>query len=192
MAQEQIDEYIRQNRDRYTREAVRQQLIAAGHDPVAIEAAWERIAASSAAPPRRSGWRPGWREFLILLVVGAIGAAIIWANEPYEAGIIAPVVYAVLLSIGFGIAKLVSILIDRGSGGAASVMLAIAAGGCAYLASINRMSPILLSIAVASAVLAVVVFFGRAERLSGAIGSGLPILVWLILTGTCYSPLLAR
>ena len=49
----QIDEDIRQNRDRDTREAMRQQLTAAGHDPAAVDAAWERVEASSTRPAPR-------------------------------------------------------------------------------------------------------------------------------------------
>jgi hypothetical protein len=191
----QIDAYIRENRGRYTREAVRQQLIAAGHAPEAIDAAWERVArASPATPQRPAGWRPGWREFLILLVVGAIGAAIVWANEPYGAGAIAPVVYAVILSVGFGVAKLISILVDRGNAVAAAVILAILAVGAVYLGVINSLSPIALAMAAIVGVLAVLlVTLGPGNRrLTGMIGAGLPILVWLVVTGTCFSPLLVR
>lgn len=39
-----IDEYVRANRDRYTHEAIREQLIAAGHDPATVDAALERAA----------------------------------------------------------------------------------------------------------------------------------------------------
>ena len=38
-----IEEYIRANRRTYTREAIRQQLIDAGHDPAAIDATWEML-----------------------------------------------------------------------------------------------------------------------------------------------------
>ncbi len=37
-----IREYIRANMRRHTREAIREQLIAAGHDPSAVDAAWEQ------------------------------------------------------------------------------------------------------------------------------------------------------
>jgi uncharacterized membrane protein YccC len=188
----QIEEYIREHQGRYTREAMREQLVAAGHSQAAVDSALDQAAASSAQ--RAAGWRPGWREFLILLVLGAIGAAIAWANEPYGAGAIAPVVYAIILAMGFGIGKLVSILIDGGNSRAAGALLALVAAGGVYLGVINGMSPIALAIAAVAGVLAVLLFTvgPRHRGLSGSIGAGLPIVVWLVVTGTCMSPLFVR
>lgn len=193
MGPQQIDEYIRQNRDRYTREAIRQQLTAAGHDLAAIDAAWERVEASSTTPALPAGWRPGWREFLVLLVVGAIGAALVWASEPYGAGVIAPIVYAIIFTIGFGIAMFTSILIDQGRSVVAGVLLAIAAAVTAYLGIISNLSAVALAAAAVLGLLAIglFVFGGRNRSLLGTIGAGLPILVWLVVTGTCYAPLFA-
>jgi hypothetical protein len=191
MDPQQIDEYIRQNRERYTREAIRQQLTAAGHDTAAIDAGWERVEASLTTPARAAGWRPGWREFLVLLVVGAVGAAIVWASEPYGAGVIAPVVYAIILSIGFGIAKVTSILIDQGRSTVAAVLLGIGAVVTGYLGVINVLSAITVAAAVMLGLVAIGQFaFGDRNRgLLATIGAGLPILVWLVVTGTCYAPL---
>ena len=195
MHQEQIDEYIRQNRDRYTHEAIRQQLTAAGHDPAAIDAAWDRLAATAAVTAavtaRPAGWRPGWREFLVLLVVGALGAAAVWAGYDYGAGVIAPVVYAVILTIGFGIAKLISVLIDQGRTTLAVVLLGIAALVTAYLGIINDLSSVAVAAAAVLVLLAIgLLAFGERNRgLVATIAAGLPILVWLVVTGTCYAPL---
>jgi hypothetical protein len=41
---QRIDDYIRSNRDRYNREAITQQLEAAGYQREAIHATWERLA----------------------------------------------------------------------------------------------------------------------------------------------------
>ena len=187
----QIDEYIRQNRDRYTREAIRQQLIAAGHDRSAIDAGWERVGAVSTTPTRPAGWRPGWREFLVLLVVGAIGAALVWAGFDYGAGVIAPIVYAVIFSIGFGLAKLISILVDQGRNNAAAVLLAIAAAVTAYLGIINNLSAVALAAAAVLGLMAIAlfVFGGRNRDVLATIAASFPILVWLVVTGTCYAPL---
>lgn len=38
-----IADFIRENRKRYTREAIRQQLVDAGHDPADIDATWEML-----------------------------------------------------------------------------------------------------------------------------------------------------
>lgn len=191
MDQERVDEYIRLNRDRYTREAIRQQLTAAGHDPAAVDAAWERLVASSPASSQTVGWRPGWREFLVLLVAGAIGAALVWAGGAYGAGVIAPAVYAVIFSIGFGIAKLTSILIDQGRTTVAVVLLASAAAVTAYLGIINGLSAVSLAAAAVLGLLAIglLAFGARNRGLIATMAAGLPILVWLVLTGTCYAPL---
>ena len=191
MDQERIDEYIRLNRERYTREAIRQQLTAAGHDPAAIDAAWERLAATAPASPEPVGWRPGWREFLVLLVVGAIGAAIVWAGGDYGAGVIAPAVYAVIFTIGFGIAKLTSILIDQGRSTVAAVLLGIAAVVTAYLGIMYGLSMVAVAAAVVLGLLAIglLVVGDRNRGLLAMVAAGLPILVWLAVTGTCYAPL---
>jgi hypothetical protein len=194
MDPQQIDEYIRQNQERYTREAIRQQLTDAGHDTAAIDAGWARVEASSTPPARAAGWRPGWREFLVLLVVGAIGAAIVWASEPYGAGVIAPIVYAIILSIGFALAKLTSILIDQGRSTLAAVLLGIAAVVTGYLGIVNGLSAVTVAAAAVLGLLAIGLFaFGDRNRGPLAtIGAGLPILVWLLVTGTCYAPLFTR
>jgi hypothetical protein len=41
----ELDDYLRANRDAYTRDALTQRLIDAGHDPAAVEEAWSRIGA---------------------------------------------------------------------------------------------------------------------------------------------------
>lgn len=63
-----IEEYIRQNRHRYTREAIREQLIAAGHDPSAIDQALRAESASRPADASRAGeqLQTGWAILLYL------------------------------------------------------------------------------------------------------------------------------
>ena len=127
----------------------------------------------------------------MLLAVGAIGAALVWAGGDYGAGVIAPIVYAVIFSIGFGIAKLTSILIDQGRSTAAAVLLGIAAAVTAYLGITNGLSAVAVAAAVGLGLLAIglLAFGGRNPGLLAGVGAGLPILVWLIVTGTCYAPL---
>lgn len=188
---QRIADYISANRGKYTREAIRQQLAAAGHDPAAIDAAWERLAAAEPASAKPVGWRPGWREFLVLLAVGAIGAAIVWAGGDYGAGTIAPIVYAVIVSIGFGIAKLTSILIDRGRVTIAAGLLGVAALVTGYLGVFNELSAVGVAAAALLGLLAIglLAFGDRNRGLVATIAGGLPILVWLVVTGTCYAPL---
>ncbi|HYO50792.1 MAG TPA: hypothetical protein VEW94_13150 [Chloroflexia bacterium] len=52
-----IPNYIRQNRDTYTREAIDRALVDAGYDPVEVQAAWAAIESEQAipAPPGEEG-----------------------------------------------------------------------------------------------------------------------------------------
>jgi hypothetical protein len=71
----ELDEYLRANRDSFTREALTRRLIDEGHDPAEVEAAWARVKVGDGAaatpiegPPRR----PGIGTFLLMgaVVVG--------------------------------------------------------------------------------------------------------------------------
>ena len=186
-----IEEYIRKNRGIYTRDALRQQLIAAGHDPGAVDAALDRMGAGSPAASRPTGWRPRWREFLVLVALGAIGAFFVWAGEMYGAGGIAPVVYVILVSVAWGVAKAVSIAIDSGSSRGAAILLAVLGAGAAVMSLTSGLSIIGLAVAASAALVAgLLFFFGRRNpQTAGAIGAALPIVAWLVVTGTCYAPL---
>lgn len=54
-----IDDYIRANRGSYTDEAIRDNLVAAGHDPLAVEAAIRRIGSGTAWNPAPQPASPG-------------------------------------------------------------------------------------------------------------------------------------
>jgi hypothetical protein len=191
---ERIDDYIRANRAKYTREAIRAQLISAGHDAAAVDSALDRSGGESAHVPSMTGWRPRWREFLVLLVVGIIGAVAVWADQPYGSAVIAPVVYAVIVTVGFGIAKWFSILVDTGG----SLIPIIVLGVIAIVAGVSTVissAPLLFGAILAlSGVPALLLLYMRATnpRGAGMVGAALPILVWLGITGTCYTPLLNR
>lgn len=74
----EIEEYIRANRQRYTRDAVTERLRAAGHDPAEIEAAWAVVeGATASAPPPTAG--PGTMLLALLLGLG-YGLAILAAG----------------------------------------------------------------------------------------------------------------
>ena len=60
-----IHDYIREHRDRYTREAIRQQLLAAGYDAAQIDAAWAMVDAPD--PDATVGERFWGRFWLYLL-----------------------------------------------------------------------------------------------------------------------------
>ena len=71
----EIDDYIRANQPRYTREAIDEQLRAAGHDPAGIAAAWTRVDADGSVPATRPRSAGEWiaRIVLVLLIAAAYG-----------------------------------------------------------------------------------------------------------------------
>jgi hypothetical protein len=103
-----IRDYIQAYRDRYTREAIRGQLLAAGHSADDVDRTWEELAATQ-PQPRRSRLN-GVAIFAIVLLVigaavGAFGALLITSlNTNYADGAAGGrffLVYAVLyLGIG--------------------------------------------------------------------------------------------
>jgi hypothetical protein len=186
-----IDEYIRANRDQYTREAITQQLQEAGHAPEDIRAAWDR--ADGAGPTDGPAWRPGLTTFLVLAAVGAVGAALVWMDNPYGGSGLAVMIYLAILLPTYGIAKGASVLIDRGRGWIAGILLLLIALAGAALGFSNASPFIGLLVVVAAGVPALALVSSRlGSQWAGWISAALPILVWLGITGTCYAPLLDR
>ena len=67
-----IRDYILANRDRYTRGAIREQLIAAGHDAEDVDRIWEELGPTEERPSRFNGLAI---FAVVLLVIGAaVGA----------------------------------------------------------------------------------------------------------------------
>lgn len=60
-----IADYIRANRARYTREAIRQQLIDAGHDPAEIDRTWAILDTPDADDVAGEGF---WRRFALIVI----------------------------------------------------------------------------------------------------------------------------
>lgn len=185
-----MDEYIKQNRDRYTREAIERQLREAGHDQAEIDAAWER----AVGPGGMSrGWRPGWWTFAILVAVGAIGAGVAWAGETYGGGGLAVVVYVIIVTVAYGIAKGIAMLVDSGRPLIAGVILAIIAAGGLLLSIGAALSIIALAVAVLAGAPAILLIARPSNRgMTGAIAAAIPLVVWLAITGTCLAPLYGR
>jgi hypothetical protein len=185
-----IDDYIKANRDKYTPEAIRAQLIAAGHDPTAIAEALQADSAGHAAQ-RPTGWRLGWRSFLILVVLGAIGAGLIWQNQMYSAGGIAAAIYAVIAGIALGLGRGISVLVDRGQTGAAAALLAVIGGiGALFLVSGNSLILAAAAVLVAAGLAAGLLAFRRSDPgRASLLGAAIPIVFWLAVTGTCYAPI---
>jgi hypothetical protein len=117
----ELDDYLRANRDSFTREALTRRLVDEGHDPADVEAAWARIKLGEAiarpGPVERPG-RAGIGTFLLIgLVVVAYGyvtflgfAGIgfmayygpIPAAGPNPAASILSAVYAIAMLVGLG------------------------------------------------------------------------------------------
>jgi hypothetical protein len=187
----EVDEYIRANRDRYTREAITQQLIAAGHDRATVDAAWERADADASADPAPAGWRPGWWILLGLLVLGAIGAALVWADERYGAGI-APVAYFILAFVAVAAGKGIATLIDGGHRIAVGILLGLLALGGAYLSISANLLPVAVLLVLGAGIPALLLLARGDHRTTGWIAAAVPMLVWLAVTGTCYAPLFGK
>jgi hypothetical protein len=113
----QIDEYIRTNRDRYTREAITQQLMDAGHERDAIDAAWDRLTREPGPPPtaqlanvddeRRKLRRWSFLVYVTVFAAVMLAAVAVFDTDigPY-AGIVA-IVLGFTLLIGWGVSMLI-------------------------------------------------------------------------------------
>jgi hypothetical protein len=118
-----IAEYIRANRDNYTREAIRDQLLAAGHDREAIDAGWRAVEAEATGAPqgppasrvvRRRFWRWAFGLHAAVLVVIGILSLVIGSFAAGSWGLL--IILAVALLIGLGISGLVGRGVVHGSG----------------------------------------------------------------------------
>jgi hypothetical protein len=97
-----IADYIRANRRRYTREAIRQQLIEAGHEPAEIDATWAALDAPDADDVAGEGF---WGRFWLFLV--GINAAI-FLIVVLATGMLNSLVLAVVLGVALVIGALIA------------------------------------------------------------------------------------
>jgi hypothetical protein len=88
-----IRDYILANRDKYTKEAIQDRLLAAGHDQAAIDQAWQAVEAG-ASPTPESPSRTGIVTYV--LVWYALGALI---------------TLPIALSVGFGVFLLLYVVV---------------------------------------------------------------------------------
>jgi hypothetical protein len=110
-----VVDYIRANRTRYTREAVSHQLLAAGHSREVIAAAWE--VADRDSPPASAGsaagFIKGYSVLVFLLgattpvagVVGALGM-VQFLTPPEAVAAVAGAVLGVAIYVGLGLLAL--------------------------------------------------------------------------------------
>lgn len=98
-----IADFIRANRKRYTREAIRQQLVEAGHDPAEIDATW---AALDAPDPDETAGEGFWGRFAIFLVGLNVAVFLVvvlltgMLGNIAQGGFVLVAIFAVVLTIG--------------------------------------------------------------------------------------------
>jgi hypothetical protein len=97
-----IADFIRDNRKRYTREAIRQQLVDAGHNPADIDATWEMLHApdpDEAAVAGQGFWGRFWL-YLIGLNVAVFLLVVLSTGALAFGGVVLAIVLAIALGIG--------------------------------------------------------------------------------------------
>ena len=121
----EIETYLREYGDRYTREALRAQLVEAGHDPEEVDAALTEWASRQASPPPTDEGRRQFRRLTWLIHGAALLLAFLWMvlviGGDLGAILLVSAVLGVVLLIGVGI----SLLIGRFLVGGATVGAAI-------------------------------------------------------------------
>lgn len=103
-----IADYIRANRRRYTRDAIRQQLVEAGHAPEEIDATW---AALDAPDPDVTAGEGFWRRFWLFLAAVNVAVFLLVGVGTGLFGSIAQgggSILLVVLAIAMGIGALIS------------------------------------------------------------------------------------
>jgi hypothetical protein len=112
---DQILEYLRTNRDRYTPAALREQLLAAGHSPAAIDEAGRLSDAEVQAEVARNS--RDIRGIVALIALGAYFAAFaifaLFSNLRSGYGPLALTILAGVLTVAFLISLLVIFLMQR-------------------------------------------------------------------------------
>jgi hypothetical protein len=97
-----IADFIRENRKRYTREAIRQQLVDAGHDPADVDAVWEMLHAPDPDEAGVAGegfWGRFWL-YLIGLNVAVFLLVVLSTGALAFGGVVLAIVLAIALGIG--------------------------------------------------------------------------------------------
>jgi hypothetical protein len=190
---EQIANYIRENRDRYTREAITDQLMKAGHDPGAIEEAW---AMSDAAVASAADARPRYRRVTVaLLTIGGLATFVIW-SDLYAAGAggLATLSYLitglVAIGVGIGLTRVAS-----GRAWAVAVGLGVVTTLGLLTVTVSNLSdgydaPRWAALALTAVATAVAYALHRDPGGLPILAYALPVLGWLAVTGICVSPLL--
>jgi hypothetical protein len=103
-------------------------------------------------------------------------------------------VYLVLASGAFGVGKAASIRIDRGERLGGALLIGLVVAGVVALALWPSLPP---DLAIGPAVVVglaagLVTTLLTDARAVGVIGAAAPLVAWLAITGTCYTPLISQ
>jgi len=189
---EQVANYIRENRGRYTKEAITSQLIAAGHDPAAIEEAWAVVNAAARSAAESAGPRTRyWPVLLGLTGVGGVLTFISWEFGAPLATVFYVATVLVVMAIGIGVTRAASsgawiVLVGLGVVSALGLLwVAIANSVNGYVDGVTFLAAALAAVATAG-----VIAVHRYQAQIPYLAYALPVLGWLAVTGICVSPLL--
>ncbi|MGH2462655.1 MAG: hypothetical protein ACRDFZ_03390 [Candidatus Limnocylindria bacterium] len=190
-------EYINANRARYTREAIADQLMAAGHDRETVAKAWEasdaamQLAAESAPARPRYGWLT-----LGLIVAGVVGILVVGGGSPYVFFVVIAYLIGAPICVGVGIG-----LVRLVDGGRWKVALGLIVGlivlmllsvipmlaGGVLLPETIALSPPFWLLMAGLVALPVLGARMGAPREGNVLAYGLPIVGWLAATGSCLA-----
>jgi hypothetical protein len=130
-----IDDYIRENNTKYNAQAIREQLIAAGHDPSAVDEAMSRadLGRRIYGQHGSESSRPGsglvglaWALFAVGGVVGLVGLAMAMSFGS-SGGLALPIFGIAYVGIGLGLVTLLRWAIPRfGIGGVWASLIGLA------------------------------------------------------------------
>lgn len=150
-----IEDYIKANRGTYTDQAIREQLIAAGHDPAAVDA---RLAASPSTRTKSAGRTRGriyvWSVFwigavVILLLVGVLLSVSYNSTVAMRVSLFGLAWLGGYLVLGYFVVRWVSrrAMPSSAIGWVGIVLLApialfvVAYGSCAAVSFVTRLGP---------------------------------------------------
>jgi hypothetical protein len=96
-----IDDYIKANRGTYTDQAIRDNLVAAGHQPAAIDQAFERLGVeASAGQPRKPATGLVTFAWILFVLGGLFGLFGFGAGGSYTAGASIPIYVLIFAGVG--------------------------------------------------------------------------------------------
>ena len=109
-----IEDYIKANRGTYTDQAIRENLVAAGHEPAAIDQAFARLGVvAPAAQPRKPATGLVTFAWSLFMVGGLFGLAGFGMGGSYIAGASVPLYLIVFAGVGLALIFLLRWAVPR-------------------------------------------------------------------------------